>query len=103
MFSDSHRSGHFDEAEYVINVEDSTKCPQLWRLINHGYRFTVLQRAREAFKTFTLASHLIRSNGKGLLQRFHVLTPEFNSLCELERYIQDNLLDILGCQHRSPA
>lgn len=85
--------------EYNFASDELVIYPQLSRLLNQGYNFTVLQRQRSSLvpltRTFTLACELICSNGAELLQRHDILTPEFQTLADLEHFIQHNMLGIL--------
>lgn len=89
----------FREAEYSIGLHESANLPELTRLTRLGYCFTVLRRVSDAIQTFSLASNLIRTNGKEFWQNFEVLTPQFSNLNELEEYLSSNLLSVWECQY----
>lgn len=87
------------EIEYLFCRDDAKNYPHLGRLLQQGYNFIVLRRCcnlrspRE--RTYVLACETICSNGRELLQRREMLTPDFKDLQALERFTQHNMINIM--------
>lgn len=89
----------YREVEYRFSDEENRIFPNLSRLLLQGYNFRVLQQWSDPLLphqvTYLLACEVICSNGTTLLHRHEYLTPEFNTLSDLEHFVRYNMMAIL--------
>jgi hypothetical protein len=88
----------YRDSEYAFSEEDNQLYPHLARLLQQGYNFVILRRLTrlgQAGQSYLLACELICSNGTELLHRHETLTPNFDTLGDLEQFIRHNMMNIL--------